>query len=106
MSDGSDEEKSSMALAELLPRRSESPLKITQSLPRPQTARSPSMIPDKEPERPSSAPPTTIVLPRQHEKYGGVTWSEIKMPPVNVGIEEVKYSHFTFLIRFFKCHNF
>ena len=57
---------------------------------RPQTAGYPAVQSEPLLARPSTAPATSIVSPRQQEKYGGITWSEIKMPPVNVGIEEVK----------------
>jgi len=59
---------------------------------RPQTAGQPAIHSEPLLARPSSAPApaTSVMSSRQQEKYGGITWSEIKMPPVNVGIEEVR----------------
>ena len=91
LSDGSDEERSMMSL-------DSPPSPTNQQHSRPQTSRpisssSSSSLSHKRKrannKRPSSAPPSSVITPQQQERYGGITWSEIKLPPVNVGIEEV-----------------
>ena len=95
LSDGSDEERSMMDL-NIQPSPSTNQQQSRPQTSRPISSSSSSSLSRQQRrrtsskiKRPSSAPPSSMITPQQQERYGGITWSEIKLPPVNVGIEEV-----------------